>query len=357
MPSILHSLRNMLLLAAVALVAAAAPVAAQGETIEYYGSDAGGSVRIVFNASGTVLGRQDYDPFGREILSAWGVVSERFGGESADTETDQAYFHARQFQSRTARFTAVDPVFDGLTEPQRWNRYAYALNNPVRFTDASGLEAAGGCPDEHLPDGTIVHIDECDSSVAGGDSGGTGIWDAAEWLFLHTIDTFAGTEPLDSAEIAPTSPVYTPSHTLQTIATVIELAAVVAPLGKAASAEKAGSVASKAVTKVGKTVAGEFSVWNWKGYPEGVPRPDGPFRVLTGQEYSSARSAANRANRMIRQADPAAYVGMEIHEVQPVKFGGSPTDVTNKMSLTEEIHDTVSGWWFSLQSYLGGGDD
>jgi filamentous hemagglutinin len=48
---------------------------------------------------------------------------------------------------------------------------------------------------------------------------------------------------------------------------------------------------------------------------------------------------------------------MEIHEVQPVKFGGSPTDVTNKMSLTEEIHDTVSGWWFSLQSYLGGGDD
>ena len=53
-------------------VGLAAPAAAQTETIEYYGTDAVGSVRIVFDASGTVLGRQDYEPFGREILAAWG---------------------------------------------------------------------------------------------------------------------------------------------------------------------------------------------------------------------------------------------------------------------------------------------
>jgi hypothetical protein len=66
--------RKPLLLAAVALVCRTAPAAAQTETTEYYGTDAVGSVRIVFYASGTVLARQDYGPFGQEILSPSGIV-------------------------------------------------------------------------------------------------------------------------------------------------------------------------------------------------------------------------------------------------------------------------------------------
>lgn len=118
----------------------AAPVAAQTETIEYYGTDAVGSVRIVFNASGTVLGRQDYDPFGREILSAWGVPPERFGGQTTDGEVQQGYFHARQFQTRTARFLTPDSVFDLGSDAQGWNRYQYALSNPLSRHDYTGLD-------------------------------------------------------------------------------------------------------------------------------------------------------------------------------------------------------------------------
>jgi hypothetical protein len=40
---------------------------------------------------------------------------------------------------RTGRFTRPDPVYAGLFNPQRWNRYAYARNNPLRFVDPSGL--------------------------------------------------------------------------------------------------------------------------------------------------------------------------------------------------------------------------
>jgi hypothetical protein len=42
----------------------------------------------------------------------------------------------------TGRFLSVDPIFDAkraLKQPQMWNRYAYALNNPLRFIDPTGM--------------------------------------------------------------------------------------------------------------------------------------------------------------------------------------------------------------------------
>lgn len=36
---------------------------------------------------------------------------------------------------------APDPLFsDAHTNPQRWNRYAYVMNNPLRMTDPSGMD-------------------------------------------------------------------------------------------------------------------------------------------------------------------------------------------------------------------------
>lgn len=43
----------------------------------------------------------------------------------------------------TGRFLSVDPYLDvnkALREPQRWNRYAYVVNNPLRYTDPDGRE-------------------------------------------------------------------------------------------------------------------------------------------------------------------------------------------------------------------------
>jgi RHS repeat-associated protein len=133
--------RATLLLATCSLLAAATCAVAQTETIEYYGTDAVGSVRIVFDSGGTVLGRQDYDPFGREILAAWGASSERFGGQSTDDEAQQAYFHARQFQRRIGRLMTPDfLVAQHVFNPQSLNRYSYALNNPESIQDFGGSD-------------------------------------------------------------------------------------------------------------------------------------------------------------------------------------------------------------------------
>jgi RHS repeat-associated protein len=137
-------LGRVVAIGAITWVGLVAPVQAQtpSESVEYYGLDAIGSVRIVFDANGAVLGRQDYGPYGRPLFPATGLPPERFGGQPVDGEIDQGDFEARQYQMRTGRFTRVDPIYDGILEPQRWNRYAYALNNPVRFIDPHGLLAA-----------------------------------------------------------------------------------------------------------------------------------------------------------------------------------------------------------------------
>jgi RHS repeat-associated protein len=69
----------------------------------------------------------------------------RFTGKERDTESGLDYFGARYYSSNMGRFLSPDPsVLDRAdpTNPQTLNLYAYALNNPLRYTDPTGLEAA-----------------------------------------------------------------------------------------------------------------------------------------------------------------------------------------------------------------------
>ena len=119
---------------------------AQSEDVVYYHTDAIGSVRMVTDASGAVVARYDYTPFG----TVWPTVPpnpspdvRQFAGKERDNETDLDYFGARYYADQTGRFTTVDPVLDAqkaLLDPQRWNRYAYARNNPFVFIDPDGAD-------------------------------------------------------------------------------------------------------------------------------------------------------------------------------------------------------------------------
>lgn len=94
---------------------------------------------------------------------------------------------------------------------------------------------------------------------------------------------------------------------------------------------------------------GQFSVRRWEGYPDEVPKPAGDLRLRTGTEYEQARAAANRTNRRLRREDPNAYRGKQIHEIHPVKFGGSPTDPANKIAVTPEEHYRLNAFWLKQQ--------
>jgi RHS repeat-associated protein len=114
------------------------------EVVEYYHTDALGSVRAVTDQSGALVRWHDYFPFGEEYLVQAGADNRRFTGKERDTETGLDYFGARYYASRRGRFTSVDPVLDvetALFDPRRWNRYSYALNRPLVMIDPDGREA------------------------------------------------------------------------------------------------------------------------------------------------------------------------------------------------------------------------
>lgn len=112
--------------------------------VSYLTSDHLGSPRINTDASGNVIARHDYQPFGEEIQrTSYGADSTRqkFTSYERDIESDLDFAEARYYNNRHGRFHSVDFANAGAEEfaPQSWNGYSYALNNPLNLTDPSGL--------------------------------------------------------------------------------------------------------------------------------------------------------------------------------------------------------------------------
>jgi len=122
-----------------------APQPAAQVVTKYFHLDAVGNVRVIADEAGNVIERYDYLPFGEEWNAQPSDQPLRFTGKERDQETGFDYFGARYYGSPFARFTTPDPITawkQNLQDPQRWNRYAYALNNPFRYSDPDGRCAA-----------------------------------------------------------------------------------------------------------------------------------------------------------------------------------------------------------------------
>jgi RHS repeat-associated protein len=147
----------------------------------YTATDHLGSTRLLTDLSGTVQRRYDYLPFGDDLLA--GVtgrgtsmgyestpdgVNPKFTGQDRDTETldpssqsGSDWFNTRYMSSAQGRFQSVDPANAGadLGNPGTWNGYSYVANNPLSYTDPSGMfiEAIGPASSGG-PVGTIIGV-------------------------------------------------------------------------------------------------------------------------------------------------------------------------------------------------------
>jgi RHS repeat-associated protein len=68
-------------------------------------------------------------------------VRQQFTGHERDAETGLDFMQARYYASGQGRFTSPDPLYYQVMmaiDPQRFNLYAYAKNNPLKFVDPDG---------------------------------------------------------------------------------------------------------------------------------------------------------------------------------------------------------------------------
>ncbi len=111
---------------------------AQGvEEVIYYHNDALGSPIIATDQEGRVVWRKSYAPYGQ---STGPTASNEPGytGKFEEPDLGIQNFGARWYDPRIGRFLAIDPAGFDPQNPQSFNRYAYANNNPYSYVDPDG---------------------------------------------------------------------------------------------------------------------------------------------------------------------------------------------------------------------------
>lgn len=161
----------------------------------FFGHDAHGSVRVLFDAATAIAQVYTYAAYG-ELLAvhngfanlqpnASSLTSVLYNGESFDSRIGQLYLRARWYDMH--RFTTLDPYAGNASDPLSFNKYGFVHGNPVMGTDPTGLATD---PWVYKAVGTKVHHMFSVHAFAWG-------WTRNPGATLHTIlpDQFSSSNP------------------------------------------------------------------------------------------------------------------------------------------------------------------
>lgn len=120
-----------------------------------------------------------YLPFGEVSQpNSWGndSVTSKFTGQEYDAETGLYNYGARYYDPAIGRFVSADTIVPNVTDAQAFNRYAYARDNPIIYTDPTGHSFFSFVS-------SIFH------AIAGAISSALrGLWHAVTWLANRYVD-------------------------------------------------------------------------------------------------------------------------------------------------------------------------
>jgi RHS repeat-associated protein len=161
-----------------------------GSTVTWLHHDHLGSAVAGTNSAGTVVWRESEQPFGEDWTTAAANDNQAgYTGHIEDAATGLTYMQARYYDPVIGRFLSIDPAPFTPARPDMFNRYAYAVNDPVNMWDPDGLKSEGGEKCENDPDtGELL----CDPVKV-----------TPDWVTANSYGT--GIAP-PSLEIAPPTP-------------------------------------------------------------------------------------------------------------------------------------------------------
>ncbi|WP_079100748.1 polymorphic toxin-type HINT domain-containing protein [Streptomyces sp. Root55] len=119
-------------------------VQADNGKVTFTTADHHGTALLAIDAATQQVSQRRLTPFGgsRGTEPATWPSSRGFVGGTQDDATGLTHLGAREYDPATGRFLSVDPIMD-LTNPQQINGYTYGNNNPLTFSDPSGLYCDG----------------------------------------------------------------------------------------------------------------------------------------------------------------------------------------------------------------------
>jgi RHS repeat-associated protein len=140
--------------------------------LAWLSADHHGTATTSIDATSLATSTRRTMPYGEDRGSQPLWPNERGFVGGAKDPTGLIHLGAREYDSSTGRFISVDPVMD-LRDPQQWQPYVYANNNPTTYSDPSGrmrLDAANMAGGVSVAGSTTVmaqHKSVWDSVVGG----------------------------------------------------------------------------------------------------------------------------------------------------------------------------------------------
>ncbi|MFQ9244865.1 MAG: RHS repeat-associated core domain-containing protein [Lachnospiraceae bacterium] len=347
----------------------------KAKTYYHYVSDEQGSITHVINGEekesgelpqedvqSRVLNHYEYDAFGNTIRCEEQVHNRfRYTGEQYDPITQQYYLRARYYNPVIGRFIQEDTYYgDGL------NLYTYCQNNPILYHDPTGHGTKENSPysrneqqyiDAGADPDTAKLATQCYPDAKSKQdlynkykSQGYNATDAKKLANYEIVHGEERAKNYAANNVKKSGPDYTVTSPRDNINTDWRTQNRLNAQKKAG----AGKSGSSSIVEIVDEEKGTFIIKDWSDYPDDyVPVPDQNkvWTFLEGDEYNSARDSANIFNRNMRAADPYyANNGLEIHEIEPVKMGGSPTDINNKTAIQSQVHRRyVTPWWNKIR--------
>jgi RHS repeat-associated protein len=137
-------------------------VAAKDSTAgwQYYASDHLGTPRLATDGSAVRIEARTFWPYGDQFSVTGGDAGQKlkFAAMENDPEANHYYDHARTHDFNLGRFVSVDKNAGRSLHPMTWNRYSYALGNPLKLLDPDGRAAVGFTGFGNAGDSGVVRI-------------------------------------------------------------------------------------------------------------------------------------------------------------------------------------------------------